>query len=156
MLDGDPPAGVQNRPRAYDRSARRRAHSCRSRWAEASSSASAGGADSISVTPPLPRVRLSSPTAISWLILVGKFLDMGSPRIDATLIAVTVVLGGRVVGKYTWFRSKCGASAGSAPVRLCIRACPDRLYRHPLCGSPLTAMAQEAVDYGWHETADRW
>ncbi|PUZ75441.1 hypothetical protein GQ55_1G169600 [Panicum hallii var. hallii] len=47
-------------------------------------------------------------TAVLRLVLEGKFLlDMGSPNIDATLVAGIVVLGGGVVGACTAFQAWC-------------------------------------------------
>jgi drug/metabolite transporter (DMT)-like permease len=46
-------------------------------------------------------------TALLRLVLEGKFLDMGSPNIDATLVAWIVVLGGGVVGASTAFQAWC-------------------------------------------------
>lgn len=47
-------------------------------------------------------------TALLRLVLEGKFLpDMGSPDIDATLVAGIVVLGGGLVGACTAFQAWC-------------------------------------------------
>ncbi|XP_066378961.1 WAT1-related protein At5g47470-like [Miscanthus floridulus] len=46
-------------------------------------------------------------TAVLRLVLEGRFLDMGSPNIDATLVSGIVVLGGGVVGACTAFQVWC-------------------------------------------------
>lgn len=46
-------------------------------------------------------------TAVLRLVLEGRFLGMGSPRIDATLVAGIVVLGGAAVGACMAFQAWC-------------------------------------------------
>jgi hypothetical protein len=49
----------------------------------------------------------ASLTAVLRLVLEGRFLGMGSPRIDATLVAGIVVLGGATVGACMAFQAWC-------------------------------------------------
>uniref|UniRef100_A0A804P4A8 WAT1-related protein n=1 Tax=Zea mays TaxID=4577 RepID=A0A804P4A8_MAIZE len=49
----------------------------------------------------------ASLTAVLRLVLEGRFLGMGSPRIDATLVAGIVVLGGAAVGACMAFQAWC-------------------------------------------------
>ncbi|OQU75687.1 hypothetical protein SORBI_3010G004200 [Sorghum bicolor] len=51
-------------------------------------------------------------TALLRFILEGKFLDMGSPNIDATLVAGIVVLGGALVGASMVFQAWCLGKKG--------------------------------------------